>query len=78
VYQWGITGLPVRTDLVDKPITRRADRWETALTDKIVLWPDSSRYDKHPAEIARIFNQILCNRQLPMSVLLDRPAGNDD
>ena len=39
VYQWGITGLLVRTDLVDKPITSWADLWDPTLAGKIVLWP---------------------------------------
>ncbi len=38
VYQWGITGLLVRTDLVDKPIKGWADLWNPTLTGKIVLW----------------------------------------
>lgn len=39
VYQWGTTGLLVRTDLVERPITRWADLWDPELTGKIVLWP---------------------------------------
>ncbi|MCS6887489.1 MAG: spermidine/putrescine ABC transporter substrate-binding protein [Chloroflexus sp.] len=39
VYQWGATGLLIRTDLLERPITRWADLWEPALAGKILLWP---------------------------------------
>ncbi|WP_298482705.1 spermidine/putrescine ABC transporter substrate-binding protein [uncultured Chloroflexus sp.] len=39
VYQWGTTGLLIRTDLLDRPIMRWSDLWEPALDGKILLWP---------------------------------------
>ncbi|WP_298818862.1 ABC transporter substrate-binding protein [Chloroflexus sp.] len=39
IYQWGTTGLLVRTDLIDRPITRWTDLWDPALDGKILLWP---------------------------------------
>lgn len=39
IYQWGITGLLVRTDLIDRPIKRWSDLWDPALDGKILLWP---------------------------------------
>jgi spermidine/putrescine transport system substrate-binding protein len=38
-YLWGTTGLLVRTDLVDKPITRWSDLWEQRLQGKILARP---------------------------------------
>ncbi len=39
VYQWGTTGLLIRTDLLDRPIMRWSDLWDPALDGKILLWP---------------------------------------
>ncbi len=39
IYQWGTTGLLIRTDLIDRPIMRWADLWDPALEGKILLWP---------------------------------------
>lgn len=39
VYQWGATGLLIRTDLLDRPIMRWSDLWDPALDGKILLWP---------------------------------------
>lgn len=38
-FQWGTTGLLVRTDLVQKPISHWADLWEPAFAGKVALWP---------------------------------------
>lgn len=38
VYQWGVSGLVVRPDLLDRPITRWADLWDPALAGKIAMW----------------------------------------
>lgn len=38
VYQWGVGGLIVRPDLLDRPITRWADLWDPALAGKIAMW----------------------------------------
>lgn len=35
---WGTTGLVVRSDLVDEPITRWADLWDPRYTHKVVGW----------------------------------------
>lgn len=38
-YQWGTTGLLVRSDLVTKPVSRWADLWDPAFAGKVALWP---------------------------------------
>jgi spermidine/putrescine transport system substrate-binding protein len=37
-YNWGSTGLVVRSDLVEKPITRWADLWDPRYTGRVGLW----------------------------------------
>ncbi|MCS6887490.1 MAG: spermidine/putrescine ABC transporter substrate-binding protein [Chloroflexus sp.] len=38
VFQWGVGGLVVRPDLLERPITRWADLWDPALAGKVALW----------------------------------------
>lgn len=38
-FQWGTTGLLVRTDLVKKPISHWADLWDPAFAGKVAVWP---------------------------------------
>jgi spermidine/putrescine transport system substrate-binding protein len=38
-YRWGTTGLLVRTDLVQRPVTRWKDLWDPAFAGKVALWP---------------------------------------
>lgn len=38
-YLWGTTGLLVRSDLVEKPVTRWADLWDARFTGKIAARP---------------------------------------
>ncbi|HXF65040.1 MAG TPA: spermidine/putrescine ABC transporter substrate-binding protein [Caldilineaceae bacterium] len=38
-FQWGTTGLVVRTDRAEAPITRWADLWDARYAGKIGLWP---------------------------------------
>ena len=38
-FHWGTTGLLVRTDLVDRPITRWSDLWDPAFAGKVGVWP---------------------------------------
>jgi spermidine/putrescine transport system substrate-binding protein len=42
-YSWGTTGLVVRTDLVEEPVTRWADLWKPAYAGRVMGWP-LSRY----------------------------------
>lgn len=37
-YSWGTTGLVVRTDLVEEPVTRWLDMWDPRYTGKVVGW----------------------------------------
>lgn len=37
-YSWGTTGLVVRTDLVDEPVTRWLDMWDLRYTGRVVGW----------------------------------------
>lgn len=42
-YSWGATGLVVRTDLLEKPVTRWADLWDKRYAGKLLGW-NLSRY----------------------------------
>ena len=37
-YSWGTTGLVVRTDLVEEPVTRWSDMWDPRYSGKVVAW----------------------------------------
>lgn len=37
-YNWGTTGLVVRSDLVDEPVTRWADLWDPRYAGRVGLW----------------------------------------
>lgn len=39
LFQWGSTGLLVRSDLVGRPITGWNDLWDPALRGKVAVWP---------------------------------------
>jgi spermidine/putrescine transport system substrate-binding protein len=38
-FHWGTTGILVRTDLVDRPITSWNDLWDPAFSGKVGIWP---------------------------------------
>lgn len=38
-YSWGTTGLVVRTDLVEEPVTRWADLWDPRYAGRVMGWP---------------------------------------
>jgi len=38
-FHWGTTGILVRTNLVDRPITRWSDLWDPAFAGKVGVWP---------------------------------------
>jgi spermidine/putrescine transport system substrate-binding protein len=38
-FHWGTTGLLVRTDLIDRPITSWNDLWDPAFKGKVGIWP---------------------------------------
>lgn len=38
-FHWGTTGILVRTDLVDRPITSWNDLWDPAFAGKVGIWP---------------------------------------
>ncbi|MBL8155412.1 MAG: spermidine/putrescine ABC transporter substrate-binding protein [Anaerolineae bacterium] len=42
-YNWGVTGLVVRSDLVEQPVTRWADLWDPRYAGKIAIWAGQSR-----------------------------------
>jgi spermidine/putrescine transport system substrate-binding protein len=42
-YNWGTTGLVVRSDLVEQPVTRWADLWDPRYTGRTGLWMGQSR-----------------------------------
>lgn len=41
IFHWGTTGLLVRTDLVEEPVTRWADLWDSRYAGRVGLWPIS-------------------------------------
>ena len=43
-YSWGTTGLVVRSDLVEEPITRWADMWDPRDAGRIVNWNTTPRF----------------------------------
>ncbi|MBA3531580.1 MAG: spermidine/putrescine ABC transporter substrate-binding protein [Ardenticatenales bacterium] len=38
-FNWGITGIVVRTDLLEEPITRWADLWDPRYQGRVGIWP---------------------------------------
>ena len=38
-FHWGTTGILVRTDLIDRPITSWNDLWDPIFAGKVGLWP---------------------------------------
>lgn len=42
-YNWGTTGLVVRTDRVARPVTRWADLWDPDLAGQVALWDTEPR-----------------------------------
>lgn len=43
-YTWGTTGLIVRSDLVDEPITHWADMWDPRYAGRVLQWESTPRY----------------------------------
>ncbi len=43
-YSWGSTGLVVRSDLLEKPMTKWADLWDPTYAGRVVNWINSPRY----------------------------------
>ena len=41
-FNWGTTGLLVRSDLVAEPVTRWADLWDERYAGKVAVWPIES------------------------------------
>lgn len=42
-YNWGVTGLVVRSDLVEQPVTRWADLWDPRYAGRIAIWAGQPR-----------------------------------
>jgi len=42
-YNWGTTGLVVRSDLVPEPVTRWADLWDARYAGKVAIWAGEPR-----------------------------------
>lgn len=86
-YSWGTTGLLVRTDLIEKPVSRWRDMWDPAFAGKVVNWKVGPRYvlgtalmalgysanSENPAELAAALDYL---RQLePDAIwLVDNPT----
>ncbi len=41
IFHWGTTGLLVRTDLVEEPVSHWAALWDSRFTGKVAVWPIS-------------------------------------
>lgn len=39
LFHWGTTGLLVRTDLVDEPVSHWSDLWDARYAGRVALWP---------------------------------------
>jgi spermidine/putrescine transport system substrate-binding protein len=42
-YSWGTTGLLVRTDLAQRPVSRWSDLWDPAFAGKVAIWAGQPR-----------------------------------
>ena len=42
-YSWGTTGMVVRTDLIDSPVTRWADLWDAKYAGRTAIWAGQPR-----------------------------------
>lgn len=42
-YNWGTTGLVVRRDLVEEPVTRWADLWDARYAGRVAIWAGQPR-----------------------------------
>jgi spermidine/putrescine transport system substrate-binding protein len=43
-FSWGTTGIVVRTDLIEEPVTRWSDLWDARYAGHIVLWKSTPRF----------------------------------
>jgi spermidine/putrescine transport system substrate-binding protein len=71
-FHWGTTGILVRTDLVDRPITSWTDLWDPAFANKVGIWPIArslipitlkslgySAISEDPAELEQVRQKLL-------------------
>ncbi|MCG3208706.1 MAG: Spermidine/putrescine-binding periplasmic protein [Anaerolineae bacterium] len=85
-FNWGTTGLLVRTDLVDKPVTRWADLWDERYAGKVAVWPIQGELlsialkslgysvnSENPAELEAALQQLLKLR--PNVIMWDNAEG---
>ena len=70
---WGTTGLVVRSDLVDEPVTRWADLWDPRYAGQVGIWTDEPREvisltlkslgfsanSENPLELEKALNRLL-------------------
>lgn len=71
-FHWGTTGILVRTDLVDHPITSWNDLWDPSFTSQVGIWPiprsmipitlkslGYSANSENPAEFEKVRQKLL-------------------
>ncbi len=72
-YNWGTTGLVVRSDLIPEPVTRWADLWDPRYAGRIGIWAGQSREvialtllalgysanSENPTELAAVLDRLL-------------------
>jgi spermidine/putrescine transport system substrate-binding protein len=86
-FNWGTTGLLVRSDLVAKPVTRWADLWDERYAGKIAVWPIESELipialkslgysanSENPAELETALQRLLELKRNVVFWDLDAPS----
>jgi spermidine/putrescine transport system substrate-binding protein len=76
-YSWGMTGLIVRTDLVDAPVTRWDDLWDKQYDGRVAIWIGQPREilaltlkslgysanSENPAELEKALERLIALKQ---------------
>ena len=85
---WGTTGLVVRGDMIDQPVTRWADLWDERFANQVVLWESTPRYtmgmalkvlgysvnSENPVELEQAKDLLL--QLKPRAIWLDEEASS--
>jgi spermidine/putrescine transport system substrate-binding protein len=85
-FNWGVTGIVVRTDLLDAPITRWADLWDPRYQGQVGVWPlrrdllgmslktlGYSVNSEEPAEVEAALDHLLTLRDNAFLIDLNLP-----
>jgi spermidine/putrescine transport system substrate-binding protein len=80
-YNWGTTGLVVRSDLVDEPVTRWADLWDTRYAGRVGIWLGQHRevisltlkslgYSANSEDPGELEDALLCLIKLKQNIIV--------